>query len=77
MDVLKEVPNQRGSRETLSEQPPIADSQSNGFIERGIRFSRGLLFDLSSREFHFSSFFRIPVDRGARCGDSEHVPCGE
>ena len=53
MDVLKEIANLRGSRGTLLEHSPVADSQSNGFIERGIRsveeMTRVLLFDLSSR----------------------------
>ena len=37
IDVLREVANLRGSRGTLLEQSPVADSQSYGFIERGIR----------------------------------------
>ena len=53
VDVLREVANLRGSRGTLLEHSPAADSQSNGFIERGIRsveeMTRVLLFDLSSR----------------------------
>ena len=53
VDVLREIANLRGSRGTLLERSPIADSQSNGFIERGIRsveeMTRVLLFDLSSR----------------------------
>ena len=53
MDVLNEIANLRGSRGTLLEHSPVADSQSNGFIERGIRsveeMTRVLLFDLSSR----------------------------
>ena len=52
MDVLKEIANLRGSRGTLLEHSPVADSQSNGFIERGIRsveeMTRVILFDLSS-----------------------------
>ena len=52
VDVLREIANLRGSRGTLSEHPPVADSQSNGFIERGIRsveeVTRVILFDLSS-----------------------------
>ena len=43
----------RGSRGTSLEHSPAADSQSNGFIERGIRsveeMTRVILFDLSSR----------------------------
>ena len=53
MDVLREIANLRGSRGTLLEHSPVADSQSNGFIERGIRsveeMTRVILFDLSSR----------------------------
>ena len=53
VDVLREIANLRGSRGTLSEHSPVADSQSNGLIERGIRsveeMTRVLLFDLSSR----------------------------
>ena len=53
VDVLKEIANLRGSRGTLLQHSPVADSQSNGFIERGIRsveeMTRVLLFDLSSR----------------------------
>ena len=53
VDVLKGIAYLRGSRGTLLEHSPVADSQSNGFIERGIRsveeMTRVLLFDLSSR----------------------------
>ena len=52
MDVLKEFPNLRGSRGTLLEHLQVADSQSNGLIERGIssveEISGVLLFDLSN-----------------------------
>ena len=34
VDVLKEIANLRASRGTLSEHSPVADSQSNGCIER-------------------------------------------
>ena len=37
VDVFWEIANLRGSRGTLLEHSPIADSQSNRFIERGIR----------------------------------------
>ena len=37
VDVLREIANLRGSRGTWLEHSPAADSQSNGFIERGIR----------------------------------------
>ena len=37
VDVLREMANLQGSRGTLLEHLPVADSQSNGFIERGIR----------------------------------------
>ena len=50
--VLNEVAN-RGARGTLLGHSPVADSQSNGSIEGGIRsveeVTRVLLFDLSSR----------------------------
>ena len=50
---LREVANLRGSRGTLLEHSPVADSQSNGLIERGIRsveeMTRVILFDLSCR----------------------------
>ena len=53
VDVLRDIANLRGSRGTLLERSPVADSQSNGFIERGIRsveeMTRVILFDLSSR----------------------------
>ena len=53
VDVLKGIAYLRGSRGTWLEHSPVADSQSNGFIERGIRsveeMTRVLLFDLSSR----------------------------
>ena len=53
VDVLKQITNLRGSRGTLLEHSPVADSQFNGFIERGIRsveeMTRVLPFDLSSR----------------------------
>ena len=51
VDVLREIANLRGSRGTQLEHSPVADSQSNGLIERGIRsveeMTRVLLFDLS------------------------------
>ena len=37
VDVLRDVANLRGSRGTSLEHSPVADSQSNGFIECGIR----------------------------------------
>ena len=37
VDVLREIANLRGSRGTLLEHSPVADSQSNGFIERARR----------------------------------------
>ena len=50
---MREIANLRGSRGTLLEHSPAADSQSNGFIERGIRsveeMTRVILFDFSSR----------------------------
>ena len=53
VDVLGEVTNLRGSRGTLLEHSLVADSRSNGLIERGIRsveeMTRVLLFNLSSR----------------------------
>ena len=53
VDVLREIANLRGSRGTLLEHSPVADSQSNGLIERGIRsveeMTRVLLSDLSSQ----------------------------
>ena len=53
VDVLREIAKFRGSRGTLLEHSQVADSQSNGLIERGIRsveeMTRVLLFDLSSR----------------------------
>ena len=53
VDVLRKIANLRGSLGTLLEHSPIADSQSNGLIERGIRsvedMTRVLLFDLSRR----------------------------
>ena len=44
MDVLKEVANQRGSRETVSEQPPIADSQSRSVGIRSVEEMARVLF---------------------------------
>ena len=53
VDVLREIANLRGSRRPLLEHSPVADSQSNGLIERGIRsveeMTRVLLFGISSR----------------------------
>ena len=53
MDVLREIANLRGFRGTLLEHSLVADSQSNGFIERGIRsveeMTRVILLDFSSR----------------------------
>ena len=52
VDVLRDIANLRGSRGMLSEHSPVADSQSNGFIERGIRsveeMTRVILGDFSS-----------------------------
>ena len=47
VDVLREIANLRGSRGSLLEHSLAADSQSNGFIERGR--TRVILFDLSLR----------------------------
>ena len=53
VDVLKEIAALRGSRRTLLEHSPVAESQANGLIERGIRsleeMTRVLLLDLSER----------------------------
>ena len=53
VNVLREIANLRGSRGTLLEHSPVADSQSNGFIERGIRsleeMTRVISYDLPSR----------------------------
>ena len=53
VDVFREIANLCGSRGTLLEHSPVADSQSKGFIERGIRsveeMTRVILFDFSSR----------------------------
>ena len=61
VDVLRGSVNLRGSRGTLLEHSPVADSQSNGFIERGIRsveeMTRVILFDLSSPISVHSSVF--------------------
>ena len=67
VDVLREIANLRGSRGTLLEHSPVADSQSNGFFERGIRSveerTRVILFDPSSRgESHFRSLAGVSVD---------------
>ena len=52
--------------EHFLEHSPVADSQSNGLIERGIRsveeMTRVLLFDLSSRESHLRSLSGFSVD---------------
>ena len=52
-DPGREIANLRGSRGTLLGHSPVADSQSNGFIERGIRsveeMTRVILSDLSIR----------------------------
>ena len=53
VDVLREIANLREARGTLTKQSLVADSQSNGFIERGIRsvegMTRVILVHLSSR----------------------------
>ena len=53
VDWLREMANFLGSRGTLLEHSLVADSQSNGFIERGIRaveeMTRVILLDLSCR----------------------------
>ena len=58
VDVLREIANLRGSRGTSSEHSPVANTQSNGFIERGIRsveeMTRVILFDLSSSDLPFT-----------------------
>ena len=76
VDLLKEI--LRGSRGTLLDHSPVADSQSHGLIESGIRsveeMTRVLLFDLSSR---VRPLARVSVDRRARNGHSEQMPCGE
>ena len=40
MDVLREIANLRGSRGTLLKHSPVADSQSNGLIERSDQLKR-------------------------------------
>ena len=83
VDVWREIANLRGSRETLLEHSPVADLQSNGSIERGIRsveeMTRVLLFSSfeSSRESDLRPFTGVSVDSRARNGHSEQVPCGE
>ena len=81
---LREVADLRGSRGTLLlEHSPVADSQSNGFIERGIRsveeMTRVILFHLSSRvrspiSVH-SPVFPWTLERAK--GHFEQMPCGE
>ena len=76
VDVLRDIANLRGSRGTLLEHSLVADSQSNGFMERGIRsvekMTRVPLYDLrSSRESGVS------VNCRARNGHSEQMPCRE
>ena len=48
VDVLREIANLRGCRGTLQKHSRVADSQSNGLMERGIRsveeMTRVLLF---------------------------------
>ena len=83
IDVLREVANLRGSRGTLLEDSLVADSQSNGFIELGIRsveeVTRVTLSDLSSRaggpiSVH-SPVFPWIVEHAN--GHSGQMPCGE
>ena len=83
MDVLREIANLRGSRGTLLQHSPIADSKSNEFIERGIRsieeMTRVILFDFSSRvgspiSVH-SPVFPWIVEHAT--GHPEQMPCGE
>ena len=45
VDVLRKVANLRGSRGTLLEHSPVADSQSNDFIERGETDPNAVTFD--------------------------------
>ena len=52
VDVLREIANLRGSRGTLLEHSPVADSQSNDLIGRGIRSDEEMtrmLLDFVSR----------------------------
>ena len=82
VDALREIANLRGSRGTPLEHSPVADSQSNGLIERGIRsveeMTRVLLFDLSSRvESHLRSLSGVSVDCGTCDGHPEQMSCGE
>ena len=52
-DVLQEIAVKRGTRRTLIEHAPVGESQSNGFIERGVKsieeMTRVLLLDLADR----------------------------
>ena len=70
----------RGSRGTLSEYSPVADSQSKGFFERGIRsveeMTKVVIFDLSRRVGSPISA-SVSVNCRARNGHREQVPCGE
>ena len=64
MVVLREIANLRGSRGTLFEHSPLADSQSNGFIERGIRSVEEMTRDFSSRigESNLCALAGVSVD---------------
>ena len=74
-----DIANLRGSRGTLLEHSPVADSQSIGFIERGIRsveeMTRVILFDLPSRIGSPISVHSPVFPWGV--GHSEQVSCGE
>ena len=71
VDVLREIANFRGSRGTLLGHSPVSDSQSNGFIERGIRsveeMTRVILLDLSCRvgETRLRPLTCVSLDRRA------------
>ena len=67
VDVLREIANLRGSRGTLLEHSPVADSQSNDLIGRGIRSDEEMtrmLLDLLSRIglSHLRSLSSVSVD---------------
>ena len=69
VDVWKEIANLRVSRGTLPEHSPVADSQSNGFIERGIKSVEEMT--------RMSPLAGVSVDCRAHNGHPEQMPCGD
>ena len=77
VDVLREIANLRGSRGTLLEHSPEADSQSNGLLERGIMMSLCLEVLVNQSSLYLLSLGSSVTFKwkAKSCSDSEGNSC--